>query len=308
MMMTTTIEILWQQLNDVKKHCADLNLQFSKATQKLQENGTPFSENLVKELAIYRQNFDKLCAQTQQSFSSPQAVPVQIVSLQDIERLLLKAEVANIPVWHHCIDLGCGVITPGGGKTSSPETEQKIGLPESLAGMTVLDVGAWDGFYSFAAEKRGAKRVLATDSFVWQSPDVGKGGFELARRVLKSQVEDMEIDVLDLAPEKVGVFDLVLLLGVLYHMRHPLLALDRVFSVTGKQLILETHVDMLDCPRPAAAFYSGRELNNDPTNWFGPNPLAVKGMLESAGFRDIKLVNTSQASGTCARMVFHAWR
>jgi len=73
-------------------------------------------------------------------------------------------------------------------------------------------------------------------------------------------------------------------------------------------VILETHVDMLDCQRPAAAFYSGRELNNDPTNWFGPNPLAVKGMLESAGFRDIKVVNTSQASGTCARMVFHAWR
>jgi tRNA (mo5U34)-methyltransferase len=118
----------------------------------------------------------------------------------------------------------------------------------------------------------------------------------------------MEIDVLELSPEKVGVFDLVLFLGVLYHMRHPLLALDRVFSVIGKQLILETHVDMLDCQRPAAAFYPGGELNNDPTNWFGPNALAVKGMLESAGFRDIKAVNISQASGTCARMVFHAWR
>jgi tRNA (mo5U34)-methyltransferase len=126
--------------------------------------------------------------------------------------------------------------------------------------------------------------------------------------VLKSQVEDMNIDVLELSPEKVGVFDLVLFLGVLYHMRHPLLALDRVFSVTGKQLILETHVDMLDCQRPAVAFYPGGELNNDPTNWFGPNALAVKGMLESAGFRDIKAVNISQTSGTCARMVFHAWR
>ncbi len=297
----------WQDLTNLKKRAADLQLCFSQAAQEMQSGGTPFSQALVEELATYREDFNQLRRKVQKFFS-PQRQLRENSSLQDIERLLLKAEVANIPVWHHCIDLGCGVITPGGGKTSSPETEQKIGLPESLAGMTVLDVGAWDGFYSFAAEKRGAKRVLATDSFVWQSPDVGKGGFELARRVLNSQVEDMEIDVLDLSPEKVGVFDLVLLLGVLYHMRHPLLALDRVFSVTGKQLILETHVDMLNCERPAAAFYSGRELNNDPTNWFGPNALAVKGMLESAGFRDIKLVNTSQASGTCARMVFHAWR
>lgn len=297
----------WQQLNEFKKRAADLQLRFARSAQKMQSEGTLFSQTLVEELATYRQDFNQLRRKVQKFFSPKEILP-ENTSLQDMEKLLLTAEVAQIPVWHHCIDLGCGVITPGGGKTSSPQTEQKIGLPESLAGMTVLDVGAWDGFYSFAAEKRGAKRVLATDSFVWQSPDVGKGGFELARRVLKSQVEDMEIDVLDLSPEKVGVFDLVLLLGVLYHMRHPLLALDRVFSVTGKQLILETHVDMLDCQRPAAAFYSGRELNNDPTNWFGPNPLAVKGMLESAGFRDIKVVNTSQASGTCARMVFHAWR
>lgn len=297
----------WRNLNRFKKRAADLQLRFAQAAQKMQSGGTPLSQNLVNELAIYSLDFKEFRRKVQK-YISPQRQLPENVSLQDIERLLVKAEVAYIPVWHHCIDLGCGVITPGGGKTSSPETEQKIGLPESLAGMTVLDVGAWDGFYSFAAERRGAKRVLATDSFVWQSPDIGKGGFELARRVLKSQVEDMEIDVLELSPEKVGVFDLVLFLGVLYHMRHPLLALDRVFSVTGKQLILETHVDMLDCPRPAAAFYSGRELNNDPTNWFGPNPLAVKGMLESAGFRDIKLVNTSQASGTCARMVFHAWR
>ena len=298
----------WQNLNHLKKRAADLQLHFSQAAQKMQSGGTPLSQNLVEELAIYRQDFETMRSKVYKFFSPKTAALPQNISLQDMERLLLKAEVAKIPTWHHCIDLGCGVITPGGGKTSSPETEQKIGLPESLAGMTVLDVGAWDGFYSFAAERRGAKRVLATDSFVWRSPDIGKAGFELARTVLESQVEDMEIDVLELSPEKVGVFDVVLLLGVLYHMRHPLLALDRVFSVTGKLLILETHVDMLDCSRPAAAFYCGAELNNDPTNWFGPNPLAVKGMLESSGFRNIKLVNTAQVSGTCARMVFHAWR
>ena len=58
-----------------------------------------------------------------------------------------------------------------------------------------------------------------------------------------SKVEDIELEVLDISPERVGVFDLVLFLGVLYHMRHPLLALERVASVVGTQLILETHVD-----------------------------------------------------------------
>jgi tRNA (mo5U34)-methyltransferase len=305
--MVAEFKRFWEELNDVKKRAIALSSRFSQAAQKLQADGTPLAETLMEELADYHQDFDRLRAKVQE-FAAPQVAQLSVTSLEDLERLLLKTEVAKIPAWHHSIDLGCGVITPGGGQTFSPRSEQRIGLPENLAGMTVLDVGAWDGFYSFASEKRGAKRVLATDSFVWQSPMFGKGGFELARTVLNSQVEDMEIDVLELSPEKVGVFDLVLFLGVLYHMRHPLLALDRVFSVTGKQLILETHVDMLDCQRPALAFYPRAELNNDPTNWFGPNALAVQGMLESAGFRDIKIVSTAQLSSTSARMVFHAWR
>jgi tRNA (mo5U34)-methyltransferase len=305
--MVAEFKRFWAQLNDVKKRGIELSSRFAISAQKLQLDGTPLPEILLEELAVYRRDFDRLRAEVQE-FTAPQVPELSVVSLTDLERLLLKAEVAKIPAWHHSIDLGCGVITPGGGQTFSPKSEQRIGLPENLAGITVLDVGAWDGFYSFAAEKRGAKRVLATDSFVWQSPMFGKGGFELARTVLNSQIEDMEIDVLELSPEKVGIFDLVLFLGVLYHMRHPLLALDRVFSVTGKQLILETHVDLLDCKRPALAFYPRAELNNDPTNWFGPNALAVQGMLESAGFRDIKIVNTAQVTSNSARMVFHAWR
>ena len=82
-------------------------------------------------------------------------------------------------------------------------------MPASLAGKSVLDVGAWDGFFSFEAERRGASRVLATDSYVWDgSHDWGsKRGFELARTALNSKVEDRVIDVLDLAPDKIGMFD-----------------------------------------------------------------------------------------------------
>lgn len=191
--------------------------------------------------------------------------------------------------WYHSIDLGHGVVTQG--FTNPQGVLNRLHLAPRLDGLSVLDIGAWDGFYSFEAERRGARRVLATDHYCWNGPGWGtKEGFELARRALDSKVEDLEIDVMDLTPARVGTFDLVLFLGVLYHLRHPLLALERVFSVTGKQLILETHVDMLLSSRPACAFYPGAELSRDVTNWFGPNPAALIAMLRDVGFRHIETV------------------
>ena len=102
-----------------------------------------------------------------------------------------------------------------------------------------------------------------------------KAGFQLAREALNSRVEDVDIDVMDLSPERVGTFDIVLFLGVLYHLKHPLLALERVASVTRQLLILETVVDMVGIRRPAAAFYPATELSGDPTNWWGPNVPAI---------------------------------
>ncbi|MBV9284880.1 MAG: DUF1698 domain-containing protein, partial [Acidimicrobiia bacterium] len=176
--------------------------------------------------------------------------------------------------WHHTMDLGHGVVTPGGDATL--EKLAKLGLPGSLAGKTVLDIGAWDGFFSFEAERRGASRVVAMDYHCWLRSEghPSKAGFELARRVLGSSVEDVTLDVMELGPDHLGMFDVVLFLGVLYHVRHPLLALERVFSVTRRQLILSTQVDLTAIARPAIAFYQGGELNNDTTNWCGPNPAA----------------------------------
>lgn len=191
--------------------------------------------------------------------------------------------------WYHTIDLGHGVVTPGVDDT--PYRLARLDLPASLAGLTVLDVGAWDGFFSFEAERRGARRVVASDSYSWHGPTWStKAGFELARRALGSRVEDIDTDVMDLSPERVGVFDVVLLLGVLYHLRHPLLALERVAAVTRQLLILETVVDMVGFRRPAAAFYENRELNDDPTNWWGPNVPAVHAMLRSVGFERVRTV------------------
>jgi tRNA (mo5U34)-methyltransferase len=219
----------------------------------------------------------------------------------------LQSRVAAIR-WYHTIDLGGGIVTPG--VDDSPLRLARAQLPESLNGLTVLDIGAWDGFFSFECERRGAARVVAADHFSWHGPGWGtKAGFMLAREALGSRVEDIDIDVMDLSPERVGTFDVVLFLGVLYHLRHPFLALERVASVTRDRLILETVVDLVGLQRPAMAFYPGRELNNDPTNWWGPNIPAVQGMLETLGFKHVTTVSRSpNAAYRAARAVYHQLR
>jgi len=193
--------------------------------------------------------------------------------------------------WFHTIDLGQGIVTPGS-VDPQKQTLPRLGLPADLSGKTVLDIGAWDGFFSFEAERRGAKRVLATDSFAWHSGDwLNKRGFELARRVLGSKVEDFDIDVMELSPDRTGTFDVVLFLGVLYHLRHPLLALEKVFSITARHLILETVTDLTWTPYPVMRFYPADELAGDPSNWFGPNPAAVVSMLKVVGFTKVEIVS-----------------
>jgi len=177
-------------------------------------------------------------------------------------------------------------------------------MPRDLSGKAVLDIGAWDGFFSFAAERRNAARVVAADSFAWDGQNwSSKASFELARNVLGSRVEDCDVDVMDLRPDTTGTYDLVLLLGVLYHLRHPLLALERVASVTRDQLILETHVDLSFLRRPAMAFYPGYDLYLDETNWWGPNPEAVCAMLLAVGFRTTRVVSPNSTAYRMARMM-----
>lgn len=228
----------------------------------------------------------------------------------------LRRRVAEIR-WFHSIDLGNGVVTPGGPEVSAGY----IGMPADLTGKSVLDLCAWDGFFSFEAERRRARRVLAVDSFCWSGPGWGtKAGFDLAREALDSKVEDREIEVLDVSPDNTGVFDVVLFLGVLYHMRHPLLALEKVSAVTGGMLILETHVDLTMINRPAMAFYPGDELGGDGTNWCGPNEAWVIATLKDAGFKRVEVHNRTYDPATPSpdpkslvevrvnRAVFHAWK
>ncbi len=209
----------------------------------------------------------------------------------------LQAEVDALR-WFHTIDLGHGVVTPGENRTS--ETVRRVRLPARLDGKSVLDIGAWDGYFSFAAERRGAERVLAVDPACWREPAWGPRGwgtkrpFELARRALGSRVQDGDVDLLDISPETVGTFDVVLFLGVFYHLPDPWPYLRAAASVCTDLLIVETHADLLDLPRPAMAFYPGAEVDGDESNWWGPNAGALAGMLGHCGFERVTVFKESR--------------
>jgi len=203
--------------------------------------------------------------------------------------------------WYHSIELRPGVTTPG--RAAERNVLPFLGIPDDLSGMSVLDIGCWDGFFSFEAERRGAKRVVASD--VWET--MGRGAFDFARAELNSAVEPVQASVYDLPDVLSGDrFDLVLFLGVLYHLKHPLLALEKVAEVTapGGLAIVETAVDAEALMgRPLMAFYPGDELNHDPTNWWTPNVPALASMLGVSGFAGVT-ARVQLYGGN--RSVFHA--
>jgi tRNA (mo5U34)-methyltransferase len=201
----------------------------------------------------------------------------------------LAAAVAALP-WHHQIDFGAGLLAPGNTKLPVLEAQARIYFGDDIVrGRTFLDVGCWDGYNSFEAHRRGARRVLATDHFAWSDACWGdRRAFELGRSRLAPAVEVMDIDLPDLTAERIGVFDVVLFAGVFYHLRHPFAVLEQIAAVAQEWLILETHLDALDVRRPAMIFYPGSELANDPTNWWGPNPACVQAMLRDVGFAHVE--------------------
>ena len=196
--------------------------------------------------------------------------------------------------WFHRIELAPGVFTPGVDDT--PRKAELIRFPADLTGKSVLDIGAYDGYFSFEAERRGAVYVMAYDHL---PPD--QSGFNVARDVLNSKVEHRVGSVYDLSPGLVGEFDVVLFLGVIYHLRSPLLALERIRKVCKGVMYLETQI-CTDLPGTAAQFYADNELNNDPTNWWAPTRPCLEAWLTSHGFEPEFLEEwSSRAAYRCTK-------
>ena len=214
-----------------------------------------------------------------------------------VERWVSR-QVAAESYWFHKIRLFDDLVTPG---WSDPEKEKLpyFGMPKKLSGLRVLDIGCAEGYFSFLAEKRGALEVVAIDSF----PDSIRR-FNICRAALDSKATAYLSSVYDLSPRTFGTFDLVLFYGVLYHLRNPLLALERILDVCTGTLLLQTAVYEVPgfSEQPLAKFYPGGMQSGpvsekgehecfDPTVFWMPNRTCVKSMVHSVGFRKIELVS-----------------
>jgi tRNA (mo5U34)-methyltransferase len=218
----------------------------------------------------------------------------------------LQSRVAALP-WHHSIDLGGGVVTSGNKSAALCNEEAALIFDRvDLSGRSVLDIGAWNGFFSFEAKRRGASRVLATDSYCWSHPHIhGRETFDIARSALGLEIDAREIDVIDLSAESVGEFDIVLYLGVFYHRYDAIETLAKVARLAKELLIVETHLELRNIDVPAMVFFPARELANDPTNWWGPNEHCIEALLRGHGFTEIEI---SHHPAGPTRAIFHAWR
>jgi tRNA (mo5U34)-methyltransferase len=187
------------------------------------------------------------------------------------------------------MDFGENLVTAG--YDPSDKKLYHLCLPDRLDGYSVLDVGAYDGFFSFHVAQRGA-RVMATDKFVWTWPgSTAYENFTTVRRLMNADVEDMEVGVEELSEKIKEKFDIVLFLGVLYHAPNMLAYLEQAASVTKHVCLIETFLDNLDVQEPSAIFYPPDTMNSDSSNWWGPNIAAVIEMAKRAGFKDVEFMN-----------------
>jgi tRNA (mo5U34)-methyltransferase len=257
--------------------------------------------------------------------------------------------VDKVGFWFHSVDVGDGVVSGGAKSAEFSANEWKYLQIPDLHGRTVLDIGAWDGWYSFAAEEAGAERVVSLDHYswsvdfpkyweyvaerrannervedaitlphVWRPQDLpGKDGFETARRLRGSKVEDVVLDFShdDLSP--IGQFDVVLFGGVLYHLADPIGALRQLFSVTKGVAVISTHANRVGGfeDRAFAECFPHDEFDGDPTNWWRPNMKALTGWCEAAGFSRVEVILGPDETKTLApgesdtyTAIIHAFR
>lgn len=196
--------------------------------------------------------------------------------------------------WHHIFEVIPGVITPGRSYRNPRTALNRLGVPQSLKGIRALDVGCSDGAYAFELARRGAD-VVAFD--VKNSKRV-----DLIKRLTGLDIEYHQMSYYD-DIQTLGMFDLIIFFGVFYHMKHPILVLEKLRSMandgcmlcfegesldhTDNQLLDESLVIALQ-NKPVAFFVEGNYHKCD-TNWFIPNRECVRAWVKSAGWEDIKL-------------------
>ena len=184
--------------------------------------------------------------------------------------------------WYHSIELpGGGVIE---GHQSLAQLKKRVAqfpIPQDLTGKRVLDIGAWDGWFSFEMERRGAS-VLSVDS-------TRNTRLLEAKKLLGSKIEYHIADICRLTAKEVGTFDIVLFLGVLYHLKHPVMALENVCGMCREMACIESFVTEGDLHTiPVMEFYETTELRGQLDNWVGPNLACLMAFCRTAGFARVE--------------------
>lgn len=219
--------------------------------------------------------------------------------------------------WYHTLELAPGVVTQGW--FDMRPYADRYGLPERMDGMRALDVGTWDGFWAFEMERRGAQ-VVALDLDDERDldhpprrrpetfPDEPRGeGFRLAKELLGSAVERVNVSIYDALPADLGTFDVVLCGSVLIHLRDQLLALERIAGLCSGQFISAEEYDRASglIPFPVSRYRADRE--SAVVFWL-PAARTWKRMLWTAGFDRVvehRRLTLRASSGFKVRHVVH---
>ncbi len=218
--------------------------------------------------------------------------------LEEADRKLLTRRIGELGEWFHNLDLHGVRTAPNHFLGDFPNVKWKHiqrSVPQDLGGASVLDIGCNGGFYSIQMKQRGAGRVLGIDV---DDRYLNQGRF--AAQTLGLDIEFEKRSVYDVDAIE-GQFDYVFFMGVFYHLRYPLFALDKVIKKVRKTLVFQTMIRgseqvkqvesnynfwnkeiFADADFPQMYFIEHRYAD-DPTNWWIPNRGAAESMLRSSG-------------------------
>ncbi|HEU4593568.1 MAG TPA: DUF1698 domain-containing protein [Pyrinomonadaceae bacterium] len=224
-----------------------------------------------------------------------------------MKREEILSELERLQPWFHRIDLGGGLYTKTESVMGEPVDHPAgpwgvIGkcIPEDLRGRTLLDVGCNAGFYAIEAKRRGAARVLGVDG---QRQHVRQAVF--VRKALGLDIEYRRMNVYELNRRAVGQFDITLALGLIYHLKHLILALENLYEVTRELLVVETAImppertpESFTHPlgeaemrlHPLAFVENPPEAKEQVFNWFLPGTEALRALLRNVGFDEVETV------------------
>jgi tRNA (mo5U34)-methyltransferase len=215
-----------------------------------------------------------------------------------LDRERIARRVGELGEWFHNLDL-CGVSTaPNHFLGDFPKVKWKYishAIPSDLSGATVLDIGCNGGFYCLEMKKRGADRVLGVDV---DDRYLNQARFAAQTLGLEIEFQKMSVYDVDSIP---GQFDFVLFMGLFYHLRYPLFALDKVIKKVQGKLVFQTMIrgsetvrhwendyhfwnkQVFDDPDFPRMYFVEHSYASDPTNWWIPNRGAAEAMLRSSG-------------------------